>query len=210
MTRMAERDTVVLLHGMGRTRASLLVLQMHLQLHGFATTNFPYRTSTTTLDGITRALRKHIDEAVSGDRYHLVGHSLGNIIIRNAGKSGYPQGLGRIVMIAPPNHPAKLAVALRDSDLYQWLTGDCGRKLGDDAFYRDLPVPDVEFGIISGDKGQSVTFDEPNDGIVTVESTKLSTMTDHVQVSNVHTFIMNAVATRAQCVHFLRHGRFFR
>lgn len=202
-------ETVVLLHGLGRTRASLLFLQLYLQRAGFATKNFPYRTSGgTTLDDITRELHRYIEDEVDTPRYHLVGHSLGNIIIRNGFRAPYPQGLSRIVMIAPPNRPARLAKELRDNPLFKLLSGDAGQKLGDDAFYRELPVPTCEFGIIAGSKGQSVTFDEPNDGVVALERTKLVHMNDWVEVDNIHTFIMNSRTTREHVVTFLREGKF--
>ena len=208
MTEALAKETVVLLHGLGRTRASLLVLQMHLQRAGYATKNFPYRTSNATLDDISAALHTYIEAEVHTSRYHLVGHSLGNIIIRNGFNAQYRSGLGRIVMIAPPNKPAKLAIALRDNPLFVRIAGDAGQKLGDENFYRDLPVPDVAFGVIAGSKGQSVTFDELNDGIVALERTKLLHMTDWAVVNNLHTFIMNSRATRDHVVHFLREGRF--
>lgn len=206
---MAE-ETVVLLHGLGRTRASLLVLQMHLQRQGFVTKNFPYRARTNTLDGISDALRRYVEAEVKTPRYHLVGHSLGNIIIRNGFHCGFPPGLGRIVMIAPPNHPAQLAIKLRDHPLFHMFSGEPGQKLGDESFYETLPVPTVEFGVIAGTKGQTVTFDEPNDGVVALERTKLRNMSDWVAVPNLHTFIMNSRATRDQVVCFLRQGRFAR
>jgi hypothetical protein len=181
---------------------------MFLHKVGFVTKSFPYRATDASLDGISDALRRYVEAEVETSRYHLVGHSLGNIIIRNGFVGGYPPGLGRIVMIAPPNQPAQLAMKLRDNPLFQMFSGDAGQKLGDESFYRNLPVPDVEFGIIAGNKGQTVTFDEPNDGIVALESTKLRKMTDWVEVSNVHTFIMNSRATREQVVSFLREGRF--
>ncbi len=210
MTSQASDETVVLVHGLGRTRASLLVLQMFLRRAGFVTKNFPYRTTNTSLHGISDALHQYLETEVTTAHYHLVGHSLGNIIIRNGFARRFPVGLARIVMIAPPNRPAKLAQQLRDNPIFRVLAGDAGQKLGDEAFYRELAVPDVPFGIIAGSKGQSVTFDEPNDGVVALESTKLHQMTDWVEVSNIHTFIMNSRATREHVVSFLRRGHFVR
>ena len=43
------------------------------------------------------------------------------------------------------------------------FTGDSGQKLSEEEFYRNLPVPTVPFGVIAGDKGQRLTFNEPND-----------------------------------------------
>ncbi len=201
-------ETVVLLHGLGRTRASLLVLQMHLRRAGFRTLNFPYRASNASLQGISESLITYLRDHVETPRFHLVGHSLGNIIARLGFSVGYPEGLRHIVMIAPPNQPARLAMRLRDNALFRMWAGDAGQKLGDEAFYEQLPVPSVPFGVIAGSSGQSVTFDEPNDGIVALERTKLQDMADWVEVPNVHTFIMNSRATRDHVVSFLRHGTF--
>ena len=54
------------------------------------------------------------------------------------------------------------------------FTGDSGQKLSQDEFCHHQPAgPEGSFGVIAGDKGQSLTFSEPNDAVVTVESTKL-------------------------------------
>jgi pimeloyl-ACP methyl ester carboxylesterase len=204
----APKETVVLLHGMGRSRLSMLVLKSRLEKAGYAVLNFPYAPPLETLDAITRDLDLFLREKVRTDCYHLVGHSLGNIVIRNAFKHEMKPGLGRVVMLAPPNRPAYLAAELKDVDVYKWLTGDSGQKLSSEEFYRTLPVPDVAFGIIAGDRGQRFTFDEPNDGIITVESTKLDGMKDWILLHHTHTFMMNSKDTAAQCIHFLQTGAF--
>jgi hypothetical protein len=71
-----------------------------------------------------------------------------------------------------------------------------------------LPVPTVEFGIIAGRKGQSISFEEPNDGVVLVESTKLEGMSDWIVLERTHTFIMTAEDTFEYCRRFLETGSF--
>ncbi|MBI1784248.1 hypothetical protein HYR69_03815 [Candidatus Sumerlaeota bacterium] len=204
-----KTETVILLHGMGRTRVSLLVLQGRLKRAGYRTLNFPYQTATRGLDENTEQLRQFIREHVQeGATYHLIGHSLGNIIVRNGFRDGMPEGLGRIVMLAPPNQPPHLAHVFKDFPVYRWITGDSGKKLTEEDFYRQLPVPKGEFGVIAGDRGQSITFNEPNDGILTIESTKLDGMKDFKVVHHTHTFMMNSRDTLGLCVNFLRAGKF--
>lgn len=201
-------QTVVLLHGMGRGRASLWVLDMRLRQAGYKTLNFPYLANSQSLDGLSERLRVFIREKVKTPTYHLVAHSLGNVIIRNTFKLELPPGLGRIVMLAPPNKPAELARALRENPVYRWFTGESGQQLGSEEFYAELPAPKAEFGIIAGDRGQSVTFNSPNDGVITVESTRLEGMKDWVLVHHSHTFIMNSRQVAQLCVQFLESGRF--
>ena len=201
-------ESVILLHGMGRTRASMAVLAWRFERAGYAAHNFPYNERAANLDELSEELHRYIRDRVRTPTYHLVAHSLGNIIIRNGFKSPYREGLKRIVMLAPPNRPAHLAQTLEDNPLYQWITGDSGQKLADPSFYESLPVPTVEFGVIAGKWGQSISFEEPNDGVVQVESTKLEGMSDWIVLDRTHTFIMNAEDTFEHCRRFLETGSF--
>ena len=200
--------TIVLLHGQGRTRLSMVFLGKRLRSAGYQTLNFPYNQTICSLDEISGQLVEFIGQKVKTSDYHLIGHSLGNVIIRNAFRKDYPAGLGKIVMLAPPNQPAHLAKRLKKNLIYRVFTGDSGQKLSEEKFYRDLPVPTVPFGVIAGDKGQSLTFSEPNDGLVSVESTKLDGMADWILLHHGHTFIMNCKDTFDHCQHFIEHGRF--
>ncbi len=201
-------ETVVFLHGMGRSRASMLILKKRFRKAGYSVENFPYSQTKEPLDDISKRLTEFIGARVKTPRYHLLGHSLGNVIIRRAFAHGYPEGLGRIVMLAPPNSPSRYARKLKRNLIYKWLTGDSGQKLSDEQFYRSLPLPNVEFGVIAGDKGQDVGFEVPNDGLVAVEVTKLAGMKDFVVVHRTHTFIMNSKEVFLLCRRFLESGRF--
>ncbi len=75
----------------------------------------------------------------------LIGHSLGNVIIRDAFQKEYPDLLGTVVMLAPPNQPALLAKRLKKNLIYRVFTGDSGQKLSEEEFYNGLPVPTVPF-----------------------------------------------------------------
>ena len=204
----AEEKTVVLLHGMGRTRLSMIVLSQRFRRAGYQTVNFPYNQAGRSLDQLSDGLIEFIEEQVTTPRYHLIAHSLGNIIIRDAFRKEFPTGLGRIVMLAPPNHPAHLAKRLKKNLLYRLITGDSGQKLSEEEFYAALPIPAVEFGVIAGNKGQKITFSEPNDGLVAVETTKLEGMSDFIVLNHAHTFIMNGKDTFDHCREFIEKGSF--
>lgn len=202
-----KRETVFLLHGMGRSRLSMVVLARRFRRAGYRTVNIPYSQTFEPMGAVTLRLKEAIREEKAG-RYHLIGHSLGNIVIRDGFREGYPPGLGRIVMLAPPNRVAKLAQGLGRTRLYRWLTGDSGRKLADPEFYKTLPVPDADFAVIAGDRGNGLLSKKPNDGVVLVETTRLEGMKDFAVVHHAHTFIMNAADTFALCRRFLETGSF--
>lgn len=205
----ASGETVVLLHGMGRSRVSMMILAKRLRDAGYATVNFPYRTADKSLEEITNELREFVDAKVETDRYHLVTHSLGGVIARNSFKeAGMPEGLGRMVMLAPPNQPAELARTFKSNLIYRLITGESGQKLSCEDFYATLPIPPVEFGVIAGTRGQKISFAEPNDGIVSVAGTRLDGMKDFIELKHTHTLIMNNRDTTDAILNFLRDGAF--
>jgi hypothetical protein len=203
-----QREAVVLLHGMGRSWISMALLAHRLKRRGYETHLFGYWPRRPTLDDLSKALRSFVAERVRTPVYHFIGHSLGNVIVRHGFHEGFPPGLGRIVMLSPPNRPARLAGNLRENPLFRFWTGDSGQKLGDAEFYRTLPVPPVEFGVIVGDRGHHFGFDEPNDGVVSVAGAKLEGMADFVVLHHTHTLIMMARDTAELCHRFLKSGRF--
>ena len=60
----AEGDCVVLLHGLGRSETSLLVMEEMLSAAGFRLVNKGYPSTETTIDG----LMDHVTEAGAGFR----------------------------------------------------------------------------------------------------------------------------------------------
>lgn len=186
----------------------MALLGHRLRRRGYDTHLFGYRPRRTTLDELSLELRRFVEERVRTEVYHFIGHSLGNVIVRHGFRDGFRPGLGRIVMLAPPNRPARIAENLRENRVFRFWTGDSGQKLADREFYRRLPVPPVEFGVIVGDRGHRIGFEEPNDGVVSVEDAKLDGMSDFVVLHHTHTLIMMASDTAELCQRFLASGRF--
>lgn len=202
------KETVIFVHGMGGNRHSMKRIQTAMAGAGYAVLAFPYSQRSTSLEDLSRNLRQFVAKNVHTERYHFVAHSLGNIIIRNGFREGWRPGLGRIVMLAPPNQPPKLAARLKSNLIYRAVGGDSSQKLASRAFYETLPVPQTEFGVISGNRGQRLTFKERNDSIITVEDTKLPGMTDWVCLPHNHTYLTDAEDTARACLLFLRTGSF--
>lgn len=209
---------VFLIHGMGRSRASLLLLASRLQRAGFAPSTFGYTVSRDSLDRIRDRFVAHIEGVLAKDRqasgeeevpYAIIGHSLGNIITRYATER-LPPGLCRFVMLAPPNQRPKLARSLKDNPVYRLLTGDAGQRLADEAFYARLLAPRVPTLVFAGDvgaRGRFLPFGAgESDGVVAVEETRLSGEHVHRVVPAVHTFIMNDREVTRMICEFLSHG----
>jgi len=203
-----QAETVVLIHGMGRTQWSMRVLGWRLERVGYRVRYYAYPTPSDSLRSVSQGLVDAIRANADGLPYHLVAHSLGNVILRDAFQIGYPEGLSRVVMLAPPNRPAALARRLADNPLYRRATGEPGQLLADPEFYSSLPVPTVRFGVIAGTRPILPLFNEPNDGIVAVSSTRLEGMADWSTVDQTHTLLMNSDETFRLVRRFLEEDRY--
>lgn len=172
----------------------MALLARRLKAEGYTPVTFGYFVHRESVDEIVDRYVERVRETVDdGEPYAVVGHSLGNLVTRLASPR-LPAGFSRFVMLAPPNQPSALARTFRDNPVFRGITRDAGRALGDPAFYDRIPVPDVPSLIVAGTKGPRASWlpfgGAPNDGIVSVEETRLPGIPSR-EVHGVHTFLMN-------------------
>lgn len=188
---------VVLIHGMGRTPVSMLRLRQRLKRAGHIPHLFAYSPTFETLAGATARLARLIARRIGGERYALVGHSLGSVLIRaTVGRLQAPPAA--CFFLAPPMVACKAARYFSRFRLYRWLTGEMGCLLADAAFMRSLPIPPGVLRIYVGTRGPRAAWLpfglEENDAILSVPEATGDCASAAMKVRALHTWIMHAQA----------------
>lgn len=206
---------VMLVHGLGRSAGAFTVLEDSLRRDGYSTANVNYPSTRLGIEEHADNLEQIIDSLDSVAAISFVTHSLGGLVVRNllARESRWRDKIDvrRLVMIAPPNKGSQIADRLKELPAYRWLTGKSGQGLTTEAA-AGLPIPEIEFGIIAGGRGNTNGFNPllpgDNDGLVTVAETALDGARDFMLVRTTHGLVDDHPQTIDATLAFLRDGRF--
>ncbi len=210
-----NEEVVILLHGIARTHHSMHKMEENLINAGYTVINVHYPSRKYTLEELTQWLKKDLEKE-NINQYHKVNfvtHSMGGLLARAYCKKFLPKNMGRLVMLGPPNHGSELADLLHNNFLFKLIYGPAGQQLT--TFY-DLGSivgePNYEIGIIAGTKSlipcSQLIFEKSNDGMVSVNSTKLKLAKAHIVLSVNHALIMQNDIVIRKTKRFLKYGEF--
>ena len=211
-------ECVVLLHGLARSSTSLNKMEQALQDEGYSTANINYPSRDFEIAELASiAVEEGLAACRAGDdlqKIHFVTHSLGGILVRQYLSTGSIDELGRVVMLGPPNQGSIAADDLDGIPGFDWINGPAGRQLGkgEDSVPLALGPADFELGIIAGNRTidpiTSAVLENPDDGRVSVEDTRLEGMDDFVVVEHSHAFMMRMRTPIELTKIFLKTGSF--
>lgn len=214
-------DYVILIHGIYNLGFCMKKIARTLEEAGYIVIHFKYKARRQSIDAIAESLlpkfiTRHCTDAKK--KINFVTHSVGGLILRRYLDQNKLLQLGRVVMIAPPNQGSELTNFFKSymNTIYKFLFGPVGQQLGtgkNDYVHKVLkPSVNYDLGIIAGQGSLSplsfLLIHGPSDGMVSVESTKLEGMKDHLIIPASHNLMLFFDFTARKVLKFLRDGMF--
>lgn len=200
-TTSTPAEKVVLIHGWVSHPVLMKPLEWRLQRAGFTTCNWGYRSLQHSIHDHARDFGdylRELDQASSGQTFHIVAHSLGSIITRCVLQNQRLEHLGRVVMLCPPNRGSHMARRATE------LLGNRLRTLSEisdaaDSFVNQLPLTaNAQIGIIAA-AGDRVVYDS---------ATRLDNAVDYATVPGMHNAVLFKQRVVTLCVRFIKNGKF--
>lgn len=187
---------VLLAHGLWRTPICMLSLGRRLKAEGHVARQFAYVSVAEPHERIVTRLAAQLSALAATGPYAVIGYSLGGVLLRAAlARVSGPQP-AHFVMLGTPNRVPLLARRLSTFAAFHLTMGESGSNLSREQFYAALPRPRCPYTIIAGTRGPvgrlSPFLDEPNDGIVAVEETRIADDDVPVLLPVNHAFLPSA------------------
>ena len=207
---MPETGSVIVAHGLWMTGLEATLFRHRLAHYGYAVRQFHYRSMTAMPEDVVAELREEV--LAMAPPVHLVGHSLGGLLLLRFAAAHPELPLGRMVLLGSPVNGSRAARAFAALPGASMFFG----HLAGGELLRDAPPRwqgAMQVGVIAGDHalgfGRLIShLPEPNDGTVAVEETDLDGAADRVVLPVSHTGLLVSEAVVAATVRFLSSGRF--
>jgi pimeloyl-ACP methyl ester carboxylesterase len=209
---------IVYVHGLWQRGAEALWLRRRLARDLAADVRaFSYPSVAADATANARALADYLS-AIRADVLHLVGHSLGGLVIVKLFEE-HAQALAQL----PPGRIVLLGSPLRGSRTARNLARlPFGKKIMGLAVGEELMVPrerrwrqNRDLGVIAGDLGVGLgrlvgRLGGASDGTILLEETQIEGATDRVVLRVSHTGMLFSAAVARAAAAFLSTGRFSR
>lgn len=212
-------EPVIVLHGLGLNKYWMSGIAWSLKRHGYDVRNISY-SSRRPFERIIDETIKTLVDTLPKEKVHFVAHSMGGLLVRRYAEKYGTVSIGRVVMLGTPNHGSEVADFFYSWTLYRWLFKGTGEELvtGKKGISSRLGPVTFECGVIAGDNhwlhflSQFIfkNLPKPNDGLVSVASTRIEGMKDHIVLQFDHSLMVWYPSVWRQTLGFLKGGAFQR
>jgi pimeloyl-ACP methyl ester carboxylesterase len=209
---MKKPEIVICVHGIGRTAWSMWrpVMEAALQGYRILSWDYPSRRGTTCDHAALLAQFLRERNITPSDTVHFITHSLGGLVVTAYLQRSDAIKTGRAVMIAPPLGGSAIVDEGIKWPGFREFFGPAINELQTTTPATPTNAPHHEIAIIAGNKGQwpwSYLFiGEPNDGKVSVASTRVMNSKEHVTLPYDHTGIIMRRDVIDRAMRFIKTG----
>lgn len=202
---------VVYVHGLWMPGEESLVLRHRLaQDFGLTFHALRYSAAFSSMDAIIGGFRELV-RGLGASQLHLVGHSLGGLIIHRFLERFPEQPPGRVVFMGTPALASRAAQSANRFVPMEPFMGSVAEELLVPQERRWTHPRDL--GIIAGTEPFGVGhllahFDEDNDGTVAVSETRMAGATDHLTLPVSHLGMLVSARVAQEVGRFLTTGAF--
>ncbi|MBF0134763.1 MAG: alpha/beta hydrolase [Magnetococcales bacterium] len=188
------------------------VLRFRLHEAGFRTLRFSYPSRRATVAENASRLKEFLLHHVADGRVHLVGHSLGGLVILRF-LHDYPEWpVQRCLALGSPFRGSQAARQLYRFAPTRWLLGRSMFEGLDGQGVHDVP-PQKIFASVVGDRAAGlamriVLLHLPHDGVVEVAETRLDGVHARIQRYCNHLGLVFSRTVADDVIRFLKTGKF--
>jgi pimeloyl-ACP methyl ester carboxylesterase len=177
---------VIVIPGLWMPAAVMAFIAAQLARAGFKTRRFGYWGRAPLEANIDRLAR-----FIDGHRVHLVGHSLGGVLIYDTLRRHPELACGRVVLLGAPVRGCFAGRRLEANALGRWFMGACAPRWAECEARWERPEP---LGVIAGTLpvglGRALgALPGENDGVVRVEETAVDGMTERTVLRLGHSML---------------------
>jgi len=196
---------VILVPGLWVPAAAMALIAARLARRGYVTRSFAYR-GRAPLEANIERLARYID----GRTVHLVGHSLGGVLVYDMLARHAEMPSGNVVLLGAPVRGCYAGRRLGSRTLGRWMLGACAARWEKrEARWQRAERLGVIAGTLPLGLGRALgALPGDNDGVVCVDETMVEGMSDRALVPAGHSMLAVSGRVSALVEHFLGTGRF--
>ena len=208
-------EHIIFIHGIWSSRASFVQLAARVRKHGYKVHYFDYRSVTRSPEENAAKLNAFIED-IDAPKIHLVGHSLGGLVLKHFMHHYAHTSIDKVIMLGTPINGSEIAKTLNENDASRLVLG----RAVENALLGGAPdwPKGRPLAMVAGKKGVGIgniilgarddAFSGLSDGVVKLEETMSHEVTHHCVIPESHTMMLFSKHASKAVLAYLRDGDF--